>query len=110
MLTACASESRITAPQAYAPTERLDGFANEETAKKKARERVQADVDRMMAERVKGQSLAVSPASGAERLQRRPVRIDATARGEFNPASFAKLKTDPRARRVERSFRRFHPC
>ena len=56
MLTACASESRIAAPQAYAPTERLDDLANEETAKRKARERVQADVDRMMAERAKARA------------------------------------------------------
>jgi hypothetical protein len=53
MMTACASESQITAPRAYAPTERLDDLANEETAKRKARERVQADVDRMIAERTK---------------------------------------------------------
>ena len=56
LLTACASEPRLAAPQAYAPTERLDDLANEETAKRKARERVQADVDRMMAERAKARA------------------------------------------------------
>jgi hypothetical protein len=43
MMTACASESQITAPRAYAPTERLDDLANEETAKRRARERVHAE-------------------------------------------------------------------
>ena len=53
MLMACASEPPLATPHAYAPTDRLDDLANEETAKRKARERVQADVERMVAERRK---------------------------------------------------------
>ena len=57
MLAACASETRFTAPQAYAPVERLDDLATEAAKKEKrlrqSQANVQAVVDKMAAERGK---------------------------------------------------------
>jgi hypothetical protein len=57
MLAACASETRFTAPQAYAPVERLDDLATEAAKREKrlrqSQANVQAVVDKMAAERGK---------------------------------------------------------